>query len=475
MQKIKLSALALAFSLSVAMLAGCAKVEEDFIQREPQESEVIYDQSQENSELLLKYNTHKENSTLAFTTYEENEASDFEYEVKEKKIVINKYIGERDIVVIPANIEGMPVSEIADKAFENLNIRAVYIPDSVEKIGFAVFMGCTNISTLRLPVIGNGDGIDFGGYIFGANEYLENGLYVPGSLKMILLGKNVTSIPENSFFGFKSVEAFVLPEGIEKISNFAFNDCRSLVYVNFPDTLKSIGQYSFMNCQSLYTVEIPESVESIGLGAFMDCSAIRNMTLSFVGNTREENKFLGYIFGAEREEWNESFVPLTLANITLLGSCESIPESAFEDCVGLYSVTILEGVKSIGISAFEGCRSLVYLNIGASVTSIGEEAFEGCASLKEIKFSQNSRLEKISMQAFMGCKSLVEINLPSSVKRIESSAFYNCVALKKISADGLEHIGDSAFRNCNAISEVSGINKDCVTENGNSTLIAAIK
>ena len=467
--------LALATSFLIATLGGCAKVEQSFIEREPVEDAFIYDQSAENSELLSKYNTHKENSTLAFTTYGENEASDFEYEVKENKIVIIKYIGERDIVVIPSSINGISVSEISDRAFEGIGVRAVYVPDSVKKIGFAVFSECSSMSTLRLPFVGNGDGIDFGGYIFGAEEYLENGLYVPGSLKMILLGNGVTKIAENAFFGFKSVEAFVLSEGVEEISSFAFNDCRSLVYINFPNTLKSIGHYSFMNCQSLYTLELPKSLQSIGLGAFMDCSEIRNMTLPFIGGSRDENTFAGYVFGAERKEWNESFVPVSLANITLLDSCESVPQSAFEDCVGLYSVTILDGIQSIGISAFEGCRSLVYLNIGADVTVIGAEAFEGCVSLKNIEFAADSALNTISMQAFLGCKSIEEISIPASVRRIEASAFYNCVSLSKIRADGLEHIGSSAFRNCNAISDVSGINKDCVTEEGNSTLIAAIK
>ena len=474
MQKIKLSALILAVSLSASAFAGCAKVAEDFIEREPPSEEVIYDQSKENAELLGKYNTHKENSTLAFTTYEKNEKSDFEYEIQNEKVIIKKYIGERDIVVIPDVIDGIAVYELADRAFEGLQVRAVYVPDSVEKIGFAVFSECSKMSTLRLPIVGNGENIDFGGYIFGAEEYFENGLKVPGSLKMILLGENVKKIDENAFFGFKSVEAFVLPGGIESIENFAFNDCRSLVYINFPNTLKSIGQYSFLNCQSLYTIALPESLESVGLGAFMDCSEIRNLTLPFIGNTREENRFIGYMFGATRGEWNESFVPKTLANVTLLGSSVNVPESAFYDCTSLYTVDILDGIESIGVSAFEGCISLVSVNIGASVKTISENAFSGCKSLSKIAFSENSTLSKISMQAFMGCESLYELNFPDSLKRIEKSAFYNCKSITKISARGIEHIGESAFRNCNSINSVSGINKDAVTEKGNSTLLATM-
>ena len=474
MRKIKSSVLILAIALLASASVGCAKVEADYIEREPSTSDVIYNDGKDNLELLQKYNTHKENSTLAFTTYGENAGDDFEYEAQNEKIIIKKYIGERDIVVIPEAINGIAVKEIGEKAFEALEVRAVYVPDSVEKIGFGAFSECTKMSTLRLPIVGDGDSIDYAGYIFGAEEYYENGLKVPGSLKMILLGEKVKTIPENAFFGFKSVEAIVLSNGIENIQNFAFNDCRSLTYVNFPDTLRRIGEYSFMNCQSLYTVELPKALDSVGLGAFMDCSSMRNLTLPFVGNTREDNSFLGYIFGAERREWNESFVPSTLSNITLLESCTRVPASAFEGCTSLYTVDINDGIESVGISAFRGCISLVSVKFGNDVKLISEEAFAGCKSLSKIEFASNPSLEKISMQAFMGCESITELCLPQSLKRIEKSAFYNCTGLAKISADGIEHIGERAFSNCNAINDVSGINKNAVAESGNSTLISAI-
>lgn len=475
MKIMKITAI-LAIALAISMTSvGCAKVADDFIEREPETEEVIAPQDEENEELLKKYNTHKENASLAFTTYDENSADDFEYEAVDGKVSVKKYIGEREIVIVPSSIDGAPVVSIEDRAFEGLFVRAVYIPDSVEHIGFAVFSGCSNMSTLRIPFVGDGGDINFGGYIFGAKEYLENGLNVPGSLKMIILGENVQRVEENAFFGFKSVEAFVLPKSLKRISNFAFNDCRSLVYVNLPEGLTDIGQYAFMNCQSLYIVEIPSSIDSVGLGAFMDCSALKHLTLPFIGNTRSENNFAGYIFGAENGEWNESFMPKSLTHITILGSCEIIPISAFENCTSVYSITLSDGVKRVDIAAFSNCKSLTKLYIGNAVEIIAEEAFLGCKALKTIEFADNSKLEKIGMQAFMGCEAIVELKLPDSVKRIENSAFYNCVSLKKVSANGLEHIAKSAFRNCNAISEVNGINKDCVTEDGNSTLIAAIK
>ena len=457
-------------------MTGCATPKEEFIERGEVQEEILAVQEEENEELLAKYNTHKENSSLAFSTYSENPATDFEYNAEaDGKITITKYTGKSEIVVIPTQIVGKDVAYIGDGAFADLPVKAVYVGDNIEKIGFGVFSGCSSMTTLRIPFVGNGDGVTHGGYIFGAENYDENGLHVSGSLTMILLGDKVTRIEKNAFYGFKSVEAFVLPSTARAIGDFAFYDCRSLVYINFPEGLENIGEYAFMNCQSLYIVEMPLSLEVVGLGTFTDCSQLKHITLSFIGNTKSEHRFLGYIFGAERAEFNESFVPKTLTHVTLLGSCESVPISAFEDCTSIYSVKMLDGITLVDIAAFDGCKSLAKVSVAASVTRIAEEAFAQCKALKVITFEENSKLEKICMQAFMGCEALTELKLPDSVKYIENSAFYNCLSLKKISANGIESISGSAFKNCNAIESVEGINKDCVTETGNSTLIAAIK
>lgn len=466
---------ALVCALLCSALVGCATPKEDFIERNETEEEVLAVQEEENAELLAKYNTHKENSELAFKTYSENPATDFEYNEVDGKICITKYIGKSEIVKVPAKILEKDVTEIGAGAFAGLSVKAVYIGDNVEKMGFGVFSGCSAMTTLRIPFVGNGDDIDNGGYIFGAEKYDENGLHVPGSLTMILIGDKQTRIEENAFYGFKSVEAFVLPKTLVAIDEFGFYDCRSLVYINMPEHLESIGEYAFMNCQSLYIIEMPQSLEIIGLGAFTDCSQIKHMTLSFIGHTKSEHRFFGYIFGAEKVEFNESFVPQSLTHITLLGTCESVPISAFESCTSIFSVKILDGITLIDIGAFDGCKSLTKVSIGASVTRISEEAFAWCKSLKKLTFEENSKLEKICMQAFMSCEALPELNLPDSVKHIENSAFYNCLSLKSVSANGIESVAKSAFRNCNAIESVTGIKKDCVTEEGNSALIAAIK
>lgn len=458
---------------SLLLLSSCAEKKETFIER-PTEKETDIIIESENDELLALYNKHKETASLAFKTFSDNSKEEFEYIENDGKIIINKYIGKSNIVKIPSVIDGKNVVEIADEAFFGAVVDGVYVPDSVQNIGFNVFGDCS-LETLRIPFIGDGKENKNAGYIFGAEKYDENGLNVPSSLKMIIIGEGVDEIADNAFYNFKSLEAVVLPESLEKIGNFAFYDSRSLVYVNFPSELKSIGEYAFLNCQSLYITELNDGVENIGLGAFMDCSSLKYMTLPYVGMSRSENNYLGYIFGGESKDWNESYVPKSLSYIKLSSVCENIGVSAFSHCVSLISVDIGDNVKNIGVGAFEYCTSLKDVNIGLGVEYIGEEAFSSCAELENIHFSENSSLKEIKMQAFMNCKAIRDINLPKSIEYIGRSAFYNCTSLEKITAVGNITVDDNAFLNCNKVSDVKGLEKSGISEKGNQTLISAIK
>lgn len=454
------------------MLFGCSKGKEDFIDRGNYTPPNYSVSDEENNELLSKYNKHKENAELAFKTYSECEASCFEYSVNSDGICIDKYIGGSSIVVIPERIDGSSVNKIGDRAFEGSDVVAVYVPDSVEIMGFGVFDACKSLRTLRIPFIGDGEDNKNGGYIFGASEYASNGVNVPGSLTMIILGDATNVIYENAFYGFKSLEAVVLPESVKYIEKFAFSDCRSLVYISLPKKLYEIEEYAFENCSSLYILDIPSSVESIGLGAFMNCSSLKHMSVPFVGQSRDDNRFFGYIFGSESREWNSSFVPQSLTHIKIEG--DSIDTKAFFDCPYILSVDIaLFG--DIGISAFEDCVSLREVSIGQNVENICEEAFDGCISLESITFKEGSALEKIYMQAFMNCKSLKEICLPESLKHIGRSAFYGCASLESISASSIEKIEAFAFGKCANIKNVNGINKSCIEQEGNQSVISALE
>ncbi len=456
--------------LALSMLfVSCAErgPGDDLIEREDEEDFVPTSDADVDEELLQKYQTHKENAPLAFKSYSANSAADFEYTAEGDAVTIDKYIGTADIVVIPDKIDGKSVTKLSATSFAGLAVRAVYVPDSVKVIEKGAFESAKSLATLRVPFVGNGEGDRNGGVIFGADDYISNGLKVPGSLKMLIIGEGESEIVSDGLSYFKSLEAVILPQSLEKIGQFAFNECHSLVYVDFGG-VRHIEEYAFLSCESLISLELPVSCETIGLGAFMQCDSLKYMSLHFVGGSKSENQYIGYIFGAENRAWNNNFMPVSLSYITL--DCEKIPDMALEGCINLIEVTLENGVKEIGERAFSNCRSMQGIIFADSVEKISADAFINCYTLEKIEFSSNSRLNEIGMQAFMNCTSLTSVKLPSGVTSLPTGTFSGCARLESIAGVNITSVGSGAFYACDGLKAAVGISKSGVDPTGNSKL-----
>jgi hypothetical protein len=70
---------------------------------------------------------------------------DFQYEVKNNRIIITGYKGKKRDIVIPEKINDLPVVEIGGEAFYENCLSKVIIPNSVETIGELAFDGDVKI------------------------------------------------------------------------------------------------------------------------------------------------------------------------------------------------------------------------------------------------------------------------------------------------------------------------------------------
>ena len=399
------------------------------------------------SELYNRYEEYKENATLAFKSNAECGAADFEYEICENEVMIKKYIGGENIVVLPMHIDSATVTSIAEGAFEGTSIRALYIPDTVKKIEKGALSGCDTLVTLRLPFIGDGGNNTHIGYIFGANSFDVNAVSVPPSLDMLIIGEGTDEIGENAFRGCKTLSAVILSDSVTKIDDLAFYECADLVYLSLPKRVESVGKYSFAYCRSLYSVDLT-AVSEVGDGALYSCASLNTL-----GYNPTEEDYLGRIFGAESVEYNCDFVPESLRNINIAEGCKKIGDMTFASCKYLTSVSLPESLESVGVRAFYACRSLSGIDLPDSVKSVGDDAFFGCDAMSFASFGKS--LESLGMQAFYGCKSLRKAILPQSLKEIKSSTFYGCKSLEVIELGGVKTVGKDAFGGCDALLAVS--------------------
>ncbi len=400
-------------------------------------------------------------------------AGDFEIEIANGEVTILSYAGAQEHLIIPAEINGMPVTGIANGAFavveeeknENvdedteekplpLQLKTLIIPNSVTSIGTGILAGCQTLHSLQTPLMGESkEGTQYLGYLFGANTHEDNARDIPVSLKCLRLTGEWQALPAFSLFDCNDLICLALPNTVSVIEKFAAYNCASLRQIDGLEKIVTLGDRALMNCSDLQIVTLGNELEAVGFGAFEGCKSICAMTLPFVGGSKTENTYLGYIFGAAQPDFAEGFYPNDLAKITLTPTCQALGKYAFFECESLKEITLPEGLTDIGVRAFYGCQKLWRIKIPNSVTTVREEAFFGCDALTTVDFGKG--LTDIGINAFYNCDSLTELTLPASLKSLPASCFAGCISLTKVDLGGVETVAAQAFRHCNAITAVT--------------------
>lgn len=86
---------------------------------------------------------------------------------------------------------------------------------------------------------------------------------------------------------------------------------------------------------------------------------------------------------------------------------------------------IPDGTEIIAYAALYGSDNLVRIIVPDSVTELSETCFWGCENLKEVIFSESSKLKKIGNRAFE-FSPITELTLPSFEVQISNTAFGRC-------------------------------------------------
>jgi hypothetical protein len=381
---------------------------------------------------------------LVAATTQAEQFGDFHYGVVGSNIQIYAYTGLGGDVVIPEEIDGMPVTTIDRDAFANITgLTSVAIPTNVTAIYDSAFSGCTGLTTVslsaNLTTLYNG--------VFGRCTGLTNITVsldnpVLSSSNGILYDKAGTTLLE---FPGGIGGSVAITEGVTRIAADAFLGNTALGDVNFPDTLAAIGSWAFSGCNGLTKVTIPASVSNLAAGVFGYCTNLTAIGVS-ISNVcycssdgilfnKSQTMLIQYPGGRA----GSYDVP---AGITNVSSC------AFSGCTGLTAVTIPDNGAVIDTSAFSGCTGLTTMSVPGSVKTIESGTFYGCTGLTNIVL--NEGVTNIGSGAFSECSALENIHIPDSVTRLAWGAFQNCSALTNIVLGaGLATIESRVFYECN--------------------------
>ena len=364
---------------------------------------------------------------------------------------ITYYLGDKDLV-IPSEIDGIPVTSINGSAFMYYSyMSSVSIPESVTSIGANPFRGCGKLTIIDVspdhPVFEVIDGV-----LIDKTE--KRLICYPRGLNSseYAIPDGITVIGNSAFAGCESLMSVFIPESVTYIDNLAFSDCTSLYSVSIPESVSSISTAAFGGCASLTSIYIPESVTDISGNPFTNCSSLTEIKVSPDNPAFEVRD--GVLFDNAGKRLVCYPCSSGASSYTIPDGIACIGTSAFMGCKSLTSVSIPDSVTSIGNNAFSGCESLTSVTIPDSVTSINNHAFNSCKSLTSVSIPGS--VTHIGDYAFAYCKSITSFSIPDSVTHIGDNAFASCVSLASVTIpEGVSHIGNQAFDYCKALTSVT--------------------
>ncbi|MEE5994211.1 MAG: leucine-rich repeat protein [Oscillospiraceae bacterium] len=286
------------------------------------------------------------------------------------------YTGNGSEIVIPSEIahnytnsageevtETITVTEIGESAFnDNIKIKKVTLPDTLETIRFWAFGRCSNLESINFP-----EGLTFIG---------------------------------NDAFNSTRLTSVALPASLETIDEWAFNNCTRLKTVSFAENSKlaTISGGAFNSCTALTSFDMPSSVTTIDSRAFKDDTKLTAITLPEGLNSLDEYAFMNS----------------GLKTITLPSTLKKFGSGVFQDSTSLTEAVFPDSMAVIPQETFRNCTSLKTVNFPSVLTSIGNAAFENTSISEELSLRDD--FEYLGGAAFNGSNMDIKLTLNSDIK-----------------------------------------------------------
>ena len=156
---------------------------------------------------------------------------------------ITNYSGTHKAFVIPAEYNGLPVTEIGQEAFSySVSLQKLTMPETITYIYRSAFYGCSSLNSVHISDIEKWCKI-----IFVAQN--SNPLY--NKCDLYLNGALVTDL--------------VIPSTVNRIESFAFYNCTSLTSIYVPSTVEYLGGNIFAGCTNLTAINFQASQSASAL------------------------------------------------------------------------------------------------------------------------------------------------------------------------------------------------------------------
>ena len=223
------------------------------------------------------------------------------------------------------------VTTIADDAFAVCSgLTSIIIPENLTSIATYAFVGCTNLTSIVVTP---------GNEVYDSRN--DCNAIIETSSNTLIIGCSATIIPEgvtkigyNAFWGTK-LASIVIPEGVTEIGQDAFYECMELTSVTLPESLSRIDYNAFRG-SGITSIILPQNLMSIESGAFADCENLRDVYIY----AADFPNCYEYAFGYDEEDFRK----ITLhVSADILEYCQNnYPWNRFGQIVAISDVLITE-------------------------------------------------------------------------------------------------------------------------------------
>jgi len=285
------------------------------------------------------------------------------FNVTGRGCTLYKVEGDREVLDIPAEAEGYPVTDITLRNLAKAcpSLQEVHLPEGLVSIGGRTFAGCERLRTVNFPSTLRAIG----------DEAFDG---VP--LEELSLNEGLETIGEDAFPGGDVLHSVTLPSTLKAYSYGFLERGAHIPYLILPEGVERLGSYFLYIAPNMLCVYIPQTVTYFG-----DC-------LLNSGNLRIYTPE-----GSPAAEWAKK----KGYGYTPCPSPEAMPRPAYT-AEGDFEYGVLEGEAIL----------MRYLGSGGEVTVPAE--LGGCP------------VKRIREYAFSSLKNLQSITLPACLAEIESMA-----------------------------------------------------
>ena len=324
-------------------------------------------------------------------------SGDWEYKINdtgENTISIVKYYGNETDLIVPDEIDGKTVTEIAQKAIGQTSLYTISLPKTLTYIGDSDFSHAKNLTSIEVRDSEYGKTrfwTDENGVLYGYVDHHTDVDKTTYNKYLELL----------CYPSAKSEKSYTVNDKVTAIGSSAFSNCFYLEEINLGNGVRKLGVAAFKNCMSIQSITIPKNVQKIGYNVAYFCDKLAAYHVD------EQNENYCDIDGVLYTKDKSKLViypkakKLTDQIYTVDPACKEIEGMAFDYAAGLKEIKLPDGLTTIGRYAFLCCEQLEKLQIPETVTTI-KGALDHITNLRYLylcgdvpeDFVENERLEE---------------------------------------------------------------------------------